>query len=439
MRRRRKIRIVTSRIVTSREGKYQKDILSNGIRVVTVNIPYLRSISIGVWINTGSRDETDYNNGISHFLEHLAFKGTKNRTSRQIAFEIDSIGGHIDAFTSREYTCYAVKVLDEHLPIALDILSDILINSTFDSDEIEKERRVILEEIKMVEDMPSDYIYDLLYKARWPGHPFGQPIQGIPDTINKITRDDILTHLAHHYLPKEMVIAAGGNVNHKKLMTSLEEYFKPYQRAGNSARKPIIPEITQKIVFKEKDLEQVHLCLGTKGLANNDSDRFKSYLLNTILGGSMSSRLFQKIREEKGLVYTIYSYTSPYVDTGIFGIYAGTSPESFFTVLEIMMDEIRLIKNKGVNTDELEKAKNQLKGILMLALESSSSRMSQLAKQEMYLGKHFTLNKIIAEIEKVTPKGIQDIANTLFDCKLFDLAVTGPLLEKEISLDMLNC
>jgi len=425
--------------VVLREGKYQKDILTNGIRVVTENIPYLRSVSLGVWINTGSRDEEDHNNGISHFLEHLAFKGTNKRTSRQIAFEIDSIGGYIDAFTSREYTCYSVKVLDEHLPIALDILSDIILNSTFNSNEIEKERNVILEEIKMIEDMPSDYIYDLLYKALWPGHPFGQPIQGEPDTINKITRDDILTHLDRHYLPEKIVIASGGNVSHKKLMRLLEKYFKSYRRDGNSTRKPIISEITQKVVFKEKNLEQVHLCLGTKGLTNNDSERFKSYLLNTILGGSMSSRLFQKIREEKGLAYSIYSFNSPYVDTGIFGIYAGTGPENFFTVLELIMDEIRLIKNEKVNETELQKSKDQLKGIMMLALESSISRMSQIAKQELYLGKHFTLNEIVSEIEKVTPQGVQDIANTLFDSKFFNLAVTGPLVEKEISLDMLKC
>ncbi|MBI5183309.1 MAG: insulinase family protein [Nitrospinae bacterium] len=422
-----------------RESKYQKDILTNGIRVITENIPYVRSVSIGVWLNTGSRDEDEHNNGISHFLEHLAFKGTKKRTFRQIAFEIDSIGGQLDAFTSREYTCYSVKILDEHLPHALDILSDILLNSTFESNEIEKERGVIIEEIKMFEDMPSDYIYDILYKTIWPDHPFGQPIQGESNIINKITRDNILTHLDLHYIPKETIIAGGGNVIHKKLVKLSEKYFNSYHRDGNSIRRPITPQMTQKVVFKEKDLEQVHLCLGTKGLINSDSERFKSYLLNTILGGSISSRLFQKIREEKGLAYSIYSFTSSYIDTGIFGIYAGMSPKNLFTVIELIMGEIRLIKNKEVEINELKKSKNQLKGIMMLALESSTSRMNQLAKQELYLGRHLTINETISEIEKVTPSDIQDMANRLFDNKFFNLAVTGPLLEKEISLDMMRC
>ncbi|MBI3813424.1 MAG: insulinase family protein [Nitrospinae bacterium] len=419
------------------EGLYQKTVLNNGIRLITERIPYLRSVSIGIWINSGSRDEDDKSSGISHFLEHLAFKGTEKRSSRQIAFEMDSIGGQIDAFTSREYTCYSVKVLDEHLPIAIDLLSDILLNSTLKPEDIEKERQVILEEIKYVEDNPSDYIYDLLYKSVWSGHPLGRSILGKPETIEKINRDRLSNHLCKHYLPKNIIIAAAGNIDGHKLRELIEKYFGGLNRDSFSKRE-MPPDLKRNIVIEEKDLEQVHFCLGTKGLRSDDESRFDGYILNTILGGSMSSRLFQKIREDYGLAYSIHSFISPYADTGLFGIYAGTSSEFFEKVIKMSLEEVKLLKTVNASDDELKKAKDQLKGNIMLSLESSSSRMNQLAKQEMYFNRYFSLDEIINEIEKVTAGNIQSLSNRLFDSTFFNLAVLGPVKKEKISLNLLD-
>jgi predicted Zn-dependent peptidase len=430
------------------EGLYQKTVLSNGIRLVTERIPYLKSVSIGIWINSGSRDEDDNNSGISHFLEHLAFKGTEKRSSRQIAFEMDSIGGQIDAFTSREYTCYSAKVLDEHLPIALDLLSDILLNSTLKLEDIEKERQVILEEIKYVEDNPSDYIYDLLYKSVWSGHPLGRSILGKPETIKKINRDRLSNHLGKHYIPKNIIIAAAGNIDGHKLTGLIEKYFgnpptPSFSKGGewggnNFSKREMPPDLKRNIIIEEKDLEQVHFCLGTKGLRSDDENRFDGYILNTILGGSMSSRLFQKIREDYGLAYSIHSFISPYMDTGLLGIYAGTSSEFFEKVINMSLEEVKLLKTVNISDDELKKAKDQLKGNIMLSLESSSSRMNQLAKQEMYFNRYFSLDEIIDEIEKVTAGNIRSLSNRLFDSIFFNLAVLGPVKKERVSQELLT-
>ncbi len=419
------------------EGLYKKTVLNNGIRLVTEKIPYLRSVSIGIWINSGSRDEDDRSSGISHFLEHLAFKGTEKRSSRQIAFEMDSIGGQIDAFTSREYTCYSAKVLDEHLPIAIDLLSDILLNSTLKPGDIEKERQVIMEEIKYVEDNPSDYIYDILYKSIWSGHPLGRSILGKPETIEKINRDELSNHLAGHYIPKNIIIAAAGNIDGHKLAGLIEKFFGRLNRNG-SIKRETPPDLKRNIVIEERELEQVHFCLGTKGLKSDDESRFDGYILNTILGGSMSSRLFQKIREDYGLAYSIHSFISPYMDAGLLGIYGGTSSEFFEKVIKMSLEEARLLKTIAVSDDELKKAKDQLKGNIMLSLESSSSRMNQLAKQEMYFNRYFSLDEIIDEIEKVTADDIRSLSNRLFDNSFLNLAVLGPVKKERVSFDLLN-
>ena len=419
------------------EGLYQKAVLHNGIRIVTEKIPYLRSVSIGIWINSGSRDEEDINSGISHFLEHLAFKGTEKRSARQIAFEMDSIGGQIDAFTSREYTCYSAKVLDEHLPVAIDLLSDILLNSTLKPADIDKERQVILEEFKFVEDNPADYIYDLLYQSVWSSHPLGRSILGNHESIEKIDRNKLVTHLDNHYIPKNIIIAAAGNIDERRLNELLENAFGSLNKNASSSREAP-PEIKRNFIVKERELEQVHFCLGTKGLRSADESRFEGYLLNTILGGSMSSRLFQKIREDCGLAYSIHSFISPYADTGLLGIYAGTSAEFFEKVLKMSLEEFKLLMTVKVSADELKKAKEQLKGNLMLSLESSSSRMNQLAKQEMYFERFFSLDEIIDEIEKVTEEKIQRLANRLLDNSFFNLAVLGPIKKEKISIGLLT-
>lgn len=419
------------------EGIYQKAVLDNGIRIVTEKIPYLRSVSIGIWINSGSRDEDDINRGISHFLEHLAFKGTEKRSAKQIAFEMDSIGGQIDAFTSREYTCYSAKVLDEHLPIAIDLLSDILLNSTYKPSDIEKERQVILEEIKYVEDNPTDYIYDLLYKCVWSEHPLGRPILGNVESIKKIGRDAVIAHLDKHYLPRNMVIAAAGNIDEDKLRKILERSFGNLKRNGPSQRQTP-PEIKKNLIIKERELEQIHFCLGTKGLKSADDNRYNGYILNTILGGSMSSRLFQKIREDYGLAYSIHSFISPYADTGLLGIYAGTSPAFFNKVLKMSLEELKILRNVKVSDNEIKRSKDQLKGNLILSLESSTSRMNQLAKQEIYFGRYFSMDEIIAEIEKVRGDNIQSLAEKLLEDSFFNLAILGPVKKGEISLDLLQ-
>ena len=419
------------------EGLYQKVVLHNGIRIVTEKIPYLRSVSIGIWINSGSRDEEDKNSGISHFLEHLAFKGTEKRSARQIAFEMDSIGGQIDAFTSREYTCYSAKVLDEHLPVAIDLLSDILLNSTLKPADIDKERQVILEEFKFVEDNPADYIYDLLYQSVWSSHPLGRSILGNHESIEKIDRNKLVNHLDNHYIPKNIIIAAAGNIDECRLNELLENAFGSLNKNASSSREAP-PEIKRNFIVKERELEQVHFCLGTKGLRSADESRFEGYLLNTILGGSMSSRLFQKIREDYGLAYSIHSFISPYADTGLLGIYAGTSAEFFEKVLKMSLEEFKLLMTVKVSADELKKAKEQLKGNLMLSLESSSSRMNQLAKQEMYFERFFSLDEIIDEIEKVTEEKIQRLANRLLDNSFFNLAVLGPIKKEKISIGLLT-
>ena len=419
------------------EGLYQKVVLHNGIRIVTEKIPYLRSVSIGIWINSGSRDEEDKNSGISHFLEHLAFKGTEKRSARQIAFEMDSIGGQIDAFTSREYTCYSAKVLDEHLPVAIDLLSDILLNSTLKPADIDKERQVILEEFKFVEDNPADYIYDLLYQSVWSSHPLGRSILGSPESIEKIDRKKLINHLDNHYTPKNIIIAVAGNIDEGRLKELLEKAFGSLNKNASSSREAP-PEIKRNFIIKERELEQVHFCLGTKGLRSADENRFEGYLLNTILGGSMSSRLFQKIREDYGLAYSIHSFISPYADTGLLGIYAGTSAEFFEKVLKMSLEEFKLLMTVKVPGDELKKAKEQLKGNLMLSLESSSSRMNQLAKQEMYFERFFSMDEIIDEVEKVTEEKIQRLANRLFDNAFFNLAILGPVKKEKISLDLLT-
>ena len=489
------------------EEKYYKSALSNGIAVVSANIPYLRSISIGIWVKAGSRNETPILNGISHFFEHLAFKGTKRRSAHQIAIEMDSIGGHIDAFTSREYTCYSAKVLDKHLPIAVDTLSDILLNSLFDpveverersvileeinmvedvcqelwlngghidaytsreytcysakvldkhlpiavdtlSDillnslfdpvEVERERSVILEEINMVEDSPDNCIFDILYKKIWPCHSLGLPIQGTPDTVNNITRQDIIDYMGKFCTANNIVISVAGNFDHPSMMDLLEKHFCHFKNADNINRAPV-HEIKSGAIARFKKIEQVHICVSTTGININDKQRFECYLLNTILGGSMSSRLFQKIREEKGLAYSVSSSNSIYQDTGIFIVYAATGIKNYRTTIELITQELKEIKNNNIDKDELEKAKNQLKGMLMLSLESSGSRMVNIAKEEMFFGKHFTLDEILNCIDKVTAEGIKDLAIRLFQEQSFNLALLGPIKEKEDLEELLHC
>lgn len=410
---------------------YRKDTLSNGIRVVSETLPKSRSVSIGVWVKVGSRHEPKELGGISHFIEHMFFKGTARRSARDIAIEIDALGGEMNAFTSQETTTYYVKVLDEHLPKAVDILSDILISSRFDPAEIEKERKVILEEIKGVEDSPDDYIHELFTSTVWPDHPLGRPILGTRETIKALDHNHIISYIESYYSPKEIVVSVAGNFEHDAMIDLLNESLGKYSRQG-IPKKEEPPRFNHAIFVKKKQLEQVQLCLGCKGIHFTHEDRFVISALNGVLGSGMSSRLFQEVREQNALAYSICSYVMSYRDAGLFTIYAGTDPANAVQVVKLIMKEFRKIKEEGITKAEEERVKNQIKGNLVLSLESSNSHMSRLARQEIYYGKYISVNDIIKGIEKVTAADVQRLAQQLFTPENISLTILGPLTKADL-------
>jgi predicted Zn-dependent peptidase len=404
-----------------------KTILDNGIRVVAEQVPAVKSVSLGIWVEAGSRDEEDPVAGISHFAEHMFFKGTRRRNAFEIAQEMDGLGGELNAFTSRETTTFYVKVLDEHLDQAVGILGDLFHHSLFDPAEIEREKQVILEEIKMVEDDPEDLIHDLHTQNLWKGSPLGRPILGEAGTVKRITRPQILTYLSEHYHPERTVIAAAGNFSPSHLMTRLNRVFgrtKPRSKTMPD-RQP--PTINGRFLIKRKPLMQVHLCLGLKGLPLTHPDRYAAYTLNALLGGSMSSRLFQEIRERRGLVYSIYSHLSGFRDAGLFTLYAAAGEAAADQVLRLILKELKRLRMRGVGRDELERTLNHVKGAIMLSLESTSSRMSRLAKDEIYFGRYFALKEILGEIKKINRRQIHRLAEELLDPRVMSLTLLGPL------------
>lgn len=405
---------------------YRKTVLGNGVRVITECIPYLNSVSIGVWVLSGSRDEEPHENGISHFIEHLLFKGTERRTAFDIAKEIDSVGGSLNAFTGREYTCYYAKVLDKNLPLAIDLLSDIFMHPLMDPKDVEKERMVILQEIKMVEDTPDDYIHDLFNQVCWGGHPLGFPIFGTAERVQAFSRDQICRFFKENYAPDRTIVCAAGNLDHEEVVSRIGETFGQIS-SSSKARERQTPEPVSTTNIWERELEQVHFCLGTRGLRYNHSLRFASYLLNAILGGGMSSRLFQEIRENRGLAYSVYSYLPAYIDTGLVVVYAGTNEESFPEVVELILKEFRCLKKESFRNGELETAKRQLKGNLLLSLESSDNLMTRLAKNEVYFGSYLPVGEILKGIDEVKEEDLQRLAEELFDPRYFCLTVLGPL------------
>ncbi len=416
---------------------YRKDTLANGIRVVSETLPKSRSVSIGVWVKVGSRHEPAEVGGVSHFIEHMFFKGTKKRTARDIATEIDSLGGEMNAFTSQENTTYYVKVLDEHLPIAIDILADILIGSRFDPAEMEKERKVILEEIKMVEDTPDDYIHELFTGSVWQGNSLGRPILGTKDTIKALKHKDILSYIDDYYSPREIIIAVAGNFEHDRLISLLNGAFGALARGG-VPRTDETPGFRHAVTVRKKQLEQVQLCLGCKGLSYTDDDRYTILALNTVLGNSMSSRLFQEVREQNALAYSIYSYVTAYRDAGLLTIYAGTDPANVQQALRLIVKEIRKLRDEGVTPAEETRVKNQIKGNLVLSLESSNSHMSRIARQEIYFGKYFSVDDIIHAVDKVTVEDIGRIARRIFTRETMALSILGPLGKDDLPEDILD-
>lgn len=419
-------------------GQYKESTLDNGMRVVTEHIPYVRSVAFGFWIMGGSRIEPDPLSGVTHFIEHMLFKGTKKRSARDIAIEIDSIGGHLDAFTSREFTCFLANCLDENLSMTMDLMVDILLNPVFPEDEIERERAVILEEIRSIEDTPDDYIHDILMQGFWKDHPLGRPIIGIKSTVGSVTRDSLKNYYHKAYQPQRIILAAAGNLHHEEILDMVKDIIpspeEPHVFPAQSS-----PTIVPNVSLKKKELEQVHLCLGTAGLTHADDSRHAGYLLNTILGSGLSSRLFQTIREERGLAYSVFSYSSSYKDTGMLVVYAGTKKESAEEVIDLVLKEFQKLKTDPVPKDELEKAKNQLKGNMMLGLESTVNRMSRLAKQEMYFGRRYTLSETLEAIDKVKQKDIKNLANRIMDTRYLNLASIGPLDGISLEKKQLTC
>ncbi|CAH0254949.1 M16 family metallopeptidase [Peribacillus sp. NPDC101481] len=384
----------------------------NGVRIVLENIPTVRSAAIGVWIKTGSRNETPELNGVSHFLEHMFFKGTATRNAREIAESFDSIGGQVNAFTSKEYTCYYAKVMDNHASYALEILADMFFNSTFDGEELKKEKNVVYEEIKMYEDTPDDIVHDLLSKAVYENHPLGYPILGTENTLETFNSDTLKKYVHDMYTPDKVVVSIAGNVD-EKMIKEVESYFGSYQ-GGEDRLELVKPTFHENRITRKKDTEQAHLCLGYKGLEIGNDKTYSLITLNNILGGSMSSRLFQDVREQRGLAYSVYSYHSSYQDSGMVTVYGGTGTNQLDSLYETIQETLDTLKRDGITEKELRNSKEQLKGSLMLSLESTNSRMSRNGKNELMLGEHRSLDDIIIKIDEVTEDTVNELANQIF-------------------------
>src|SRR5437899_3588825 len=384
----------------------QREGLPNGLIVLTEEMKHIRSIAIGIWMMTGSRDEAPELNGISHFTEHMVFKGTKNRSARDIARQVDSIGGNMDAFTGKETICFNIKVLDEHVQVAIDILSDLVLNRVFDPKDIIREKGVILEETKMDEDNPDYLVHEIFTQNFWKDHPLGKPILGTKETVRSFEQGKLFDFYRQRFAPNNIIISAAGNLNHGHFVELIKSRFADLRRMPNGFLGPA-PKITPRVITRnKKSLEQVQLCIGVPSHSISHEKRYVSYVLNTVLGGGMSSRLFQKIREEQGLAYSIYSDLNPYRDTGCMAVYAGTSLESTRNVVDSILAEFRELKSEHIPAEELRRAKDQLKGSLMLSLESSASRMSNLARQQMYFERFFSLDETIEQIESVTAEEV---------------------------------
>ena len=413
--------------------------LANGVRIITETMPHVRSVSVGIWINAGSRRETSEQNGVSHFIEHMLFKGTTRRSAEDIARSVDSIGGNLDAFTAKELVCFNTKVLDEHLSLAFDVLADLVLNPLFRPEDIEKEKGVILEEIKMEADSPDYLVHEIFSSNFWKDHPLGKPILGTRETVKRLDHDLITGYYKQVYAPTNLIVTAAGNLTHERLADLVRAHFDSLP-PGVPAPPDNAPSTHARIALRNKKaLEQVHMCLGVPSYPLPHQERFACYVLNTLLGGGMSSRLFQNIRERQGLAYAVFSELNPYRDTGCLSIYAGTSLESAPKVVQSIMNEFRELKEKPVNDEELRRAKDHLKGSLMLSLESTASRMSNLARQEMYFSRFFTLDELVESIESVTADDVQRIALTFFDPKQIALTVLGNLENLKIGREDLLC
>ena len=411
---------------------FRKEVLDNGVRVVTEQIPSVRSVSIGIWVDVGSRDEQPGEEGFSHFIEHMVFKGTRRRSAEAISREIDALGGELNAFTSREGTTFYAKVLDDHLTQGIDLLADIFHHSQFDAREVTKEKQVVLEEIRMVEDDPEDYLHDLHTKNALRSHPLGRPILGAVATIEALRRGQLLSFRARHYGPTRVVVAVAGNFAVRSVLKQLAAAFGRPWDAGAESGHRLPPTITKGVHVRPKRLEQAHICVGAKGVAHSDKDRYAVYALNAVLGGGVSSRLFQEVREKRGLAYSIYSSATCFTDSGLVTVYAGVRPDAAPRAIGLILQELRRLQDKPIGRAELERAKSQLKGNFMLGLESTSSRMSKLAKDELHFGCHIPLRQVLADIDAISADQLWRLSRELFGDRFLAVTALGPLRKGDV-------
>ena len=426
------------RAAAARPGpRIRRETFANGLRLVTEATPHVRSVSIGVWLSRGSRHEPEEHAGIAHFVEHMLFKGTTSRSAEDIAQQVDSIGGQLDAFTSKEYAGYYVKVLDEHLALAADVLCDLVSNPIFAAADIAREQKVVLEEIKMVEDTPDDLVHEIFAESYWNGHPLGRPILGTPASVSALDQPTLQRYFRETYVASNFIVVAVGNLDHDQVKALIEEKFANIPAAGRSVSDRV-PVVMPSVQIRSKDLEQSHVCLGTVGLPQNHPDRYAAYALNTVLGGSMSSRLFQNVREKRGLAYSVFSSLSAYEDAGALSIYAGCGNDAVAELVDVVVAEIRRLKREALPGDELRRAKDHLKGSLMLNLESTSSRMSHHARQEIYRDRADGLDEMLAAIEDVTIDDVRRLATEFFAPDALGVTVLGDVNGLSITREQLR-
>jgi predicted Zn-dependent peptidase len=418
------------------EPNIRRALLANGVRLATERMPHVRSVAVGVWLTRGSRHEPSSNPGIAHFVEHMLFKGTPARNAEEIAQQVDSIGGQIDAFTSKEYAGYYLKVLDEHLPLAVDILADLICNPLFAEEDIEREKKVILEEIKMVEDTPDDLVHEIFAEGFWCNHPLGRPILGTPQSVSALDQKTLKHYFAETYVASNFVVVAVGNLEHWRVQELLERALQNSPHKGPDVEQTA-PVVAPQIQVRKKELEQSHIVFGTEALPQHHPDRYAGYALNTTLGGSMSSRLFQNVREKRGLAYSVFSGLSAYQDAGALSIYAGCANDAVAELIDVVVAEIRQMKAGGLDPVELRRAKDHLKGSLMLGLESTSSRMSHLARQEMYRDHIFSLDEMLASIERVTEAHVLELADRFFTNGSLAVTVLGNVNGLQVTKEQL--
>jgi len=410
----------------------QKTTLNNGIRVVTDAIPTFDAVSLGIWITTGSRDEGASERGLSHFIEHLLFKGTEKRSAFAISRDIESVGGSINAFTGKEYTCFHAKVLKRDTALAVDILADIVAHSLFDPQEIERERMVVVQEIKMVEDTPDDYIHDLFHRSFWGDHPLGYPITGVKENVLSFQREEITAFLKSNYTPDRMIVAAAGNLDHQQLVDLVDNQLGRLQDCSSPSLREGAHGGKSRMQVAYRELEQVHFCLGTEGIPYSHQLRFAGHTLNTLLGGNMSSRLFQEVREKRGLTYSIYSFLSTFTDTGLFGVYAGTTKDELQEVVALIMQELQAIRAGRIRAEDLSAAKEYLRGGMIIGLEGSDGRMSRLAKDEICFGRHIPLEEVLRDLQGVSEGAIIEVAQEMLDSHPLCITLLGPIEEGEL-------